>query len=361
VTRASRSSLSLRVPTPDGSLSAIGPEQFAAGDRAELAGDYVAAAAAYRAVSAVANDAFTAEAHFRLGRLSWRQGRFSAALAAFEQAQVLADRAGEVELGARIHNGIGAVHYARGDVEAARAAYDQALTTTRDVAMRGRIVLNLGVLESVAGRLDAAREHYERAHELFEKADDVDGLLLALHNRAMVEADLKSWSLADDSFRTLHERLAGSTDRELTAKTLVNHAEVLIELGALVDAVANCDRAMLLFQELGDEPSRGEALRWRARAHLRADRLSAAQTDALAALRIAVRAGARRLEAEAARDVGVVRLARGDRASASKDLTRALVLFTKLGAEREIEEVRTLLPRATPSRPPRRIDGAPTV
>lgn len=49
----------------------IGPEQLAAGERAETAGDYLAAAAAYRAVAAMPSDALVTEAYFRLGRVSW--------------------------------------------------------------------------------------------------------------------------------------------------------------------------------------------------------------------------------------------------------------------------------------------------
>jgi hypothetical protein len=49
----------------------IGPEQLAAGERAEAAGDYLTAAAAYRAVADVPDEALAAEAHFCLGRVTW--------------------------------------------------------------------------------------------------------------------------------------------------------------------------------------------------------------------------------------------------------------------------------------------------
>src|SRR5205085_4876264 len=112
----------------------IGPEQLAAGQRAETAGDYVAAAAAYTAVTAVADESLAVQAHFCLGRVSWRQGRFDAALKSFENARAIAARSGDVEFCARVDNGIGAVHYARGDYTSARQAYDAALTRTHDEA-----------------------------------------------------------------------------------------------------------------------------------------------------------------------------------------------------------------------------------
>jgi tetratricopeptide (TPR) repeat protein len=327
----------------------IGPEQLAAGERAEAAGDFLAAAAAYRAVSALLDESLAMEAHFRLGRVSWRQGRFPAALAAFEDARALASRVGDTELVARVNNGIGAVHYALGDYTAARHAYRAALDGTQDVGMHGKIVMNLGVIENIQGNLDEARGQYERARLLFEQSGDDESTMLALHNRGMVDADLGRWDDADDAFlRALALAMAGG-NREMTARTLVNRTEVLIARGSLDDAVAHCDRALSIYEDVSDEVGRGEALRWRARALGEAARYEAAEADATEAMLIAIRCGARLLEAESARDLGMIRIQLGDRAGATKELKRALALFTKLGAHRDAEDVRARMAGVTRS------------
>lgn len=328
----------------------IGPEQLATGERAEFAGDYVAAAAAYRAVSVVGDQSLAAEAHFRLGRVDWKQGRFVASLSAFENARALAARMADAELLARIDNGIGAVHYAVGEYDLARQAYGRALAATRDVAMRGKIVLNLGVIENIRGDMSEALAHYERAYVMFAECGDAASATLALHNRGMVQADLSLWDAADESFRAVLERAAACGDRELTARALVNRTEVLIERLALEEAIEHCDRALVIYQDVSDDVGRGEALRRRACALLRAARLGDALVDAQEAMRIAVRTGARLLEAESARELGLIQLASGDRARAAKQLKRSLALFTRLGAVREADEVRVLLPSSSPSR-----------
>src|SRR5215217_9556397 len=127
----------------------IGPEQLAAGERAEMTGDYLAAAAAYRAVAELPDETLAAEAHFCLGRVSWRQGRYDAALLAFESALVLAARAGQTELWASVENGIGTVHCARGEYASARRAYAASLARTANDGMRGKVILNLGVIENI--------------------------------------------------------------------------------------------------------------------------------------------------------------------------------------------------------------------
>jgi tetratricopeptide (TPR) repeat protein len=136
----------------------IGPEQLAAGERAEALGDYVSAAAAYRAVVDVPDVHLSARAQFCLGRVNWRQGRFDAALAAFRNSEALAEQAGDMELRARVANGIGAVHYARGDYTAARKSYALAESLTDDETMSGKILLNLGVIENIEGLRDLRAE-----------------------------------------------------------------------------------------------------------------------------------------------------------------------------------------------------------
>src|SRR5687768_1140419 len=118
-----------------------GPERLLAGERAEAAGDYLTAAAAYRAVIAIGDETLAAEGHFCLGRVTWRQGRFEAALLEFESALALATRLGDMELWARVENGIGAVHYARGEYASARRAYAASLARTADDGMRGKTIL----------------------------------------------------------------------------------------------------------------------------------------------------------------------------------------------------------------------------
>ena len=338
----------------------IGPEQLASGERAEAAGDFLAAASAYRAVTAVADESLAAEAHFRLGRVSWRQGRFTPALAAFEDARALAARIGDVELVARIDNGIGAVHYALGDYPAARQSYSAALEATREVGMHGKIVMNLGVIENIQGNLEEARARYERARQLFEQSGDEESAMLALHNRGMVDADLGRWDDADDAFLRALALAMSRGNREMVARSLVNRTEVLIERAALDDAIAHCDRALSIYEDVSDEVGRGEALRWRARARRAAARYEAAESDANEALLIAIRCGARLLEAESARDLAMIRIQLGDRSGAMKELRRAHALFTKLGAHREAAEVEIQMPRATPARSAGRISSDPS-
>ena len=327
-----------------------GSQQLLAGERAEAAGDYPAAAAAYRAVAAVPDEPLAADAHFRLGRVTWRQGRFDAALAEFEIALTLATRIGDTELWARVENGIGAVHYARGEYASARRAYAASLARTSDDVMRGKTILNLGVIENIEGNFENALEHYERAYRLLSRSGDVASAALALHNRGMVEADLRRWDAAESSYLAALTLATESGNREMIARTLVHRSGILVERGVLRDAIEQCDQALAIYADVADEVGRGEALRWRGHALGRAGELAAAERSTGEALQIAVRSGARLLEAEAARDLGIIRGMLGDVEGGEKLLRRAHALFVTLGVPREIEAIETQLRLSTPAR-----------
>lgn len=333
-----------------------GPERLAIGERAEVAGDYLSAAAAYRAVADHPDATLAAEARFCLGRVTWRQGRFDTALLEFESALALAGRAGATELWARIENGIGAVHYARGEYAAARRAYAAAFARTADDGMRGKIILNIGVIENIEGDFASALEHYRRAHELLTRTGDAASATLAVHNRGMVEADLHMWDAADASFLAAQSLATETGNREMVAKTLVNRSEVLVARGAVRDAIDHCDRALAIYADVGDEVGRGEALRWRGHALGIAGEPAAAERSTSEAMQIAARAGARLLEAEAARDLGIIRGMLADVEGGEKLLRRALALFTDLGVRREMEAIEAQLRLTTPARTFSRVD-----
>jgi tetratricopeptide (TPR) repeat protein len=317
--------------------------ELLAGERAESAGDYASAAAAYREVAADPEELTAAEARFRLGRVSWRQSRFEAALREFETAGALAARVQATELCARIANGIGAVHYARGNYLEARHAYSEARALTHDGAMLGKIILNLGVIANIEGDLEAARAHYEEAYRLFDSHGDRPSAALALHNRGMVEADQEQWENADRSFAGALDLATRDGDADLIARTLVNRSEVLAARGQMHEVIAHCDRALELFALQGDELGRGEALCWRARGGRLLGDLAMAERNATEAVQIASRCGARLLEAEANRELGEVKRARGSEDAARVLLQRALELFRELGSVRDVEAVERVL------------------
>jgi tetratricopeptide (TPR) repeat protein len=159
----------------------------------------------------------------------------------------------------------------------------------------------------------------------------------------MLHADLNNWDSADDTFRQCLELCEERGDRRMIANVLVNRSEVSCARERYDDAVAACDLAISITEELGAEVQRGEALRWKGYALARAGRLQAAEEASREAMRIGRRTHVKLLEAESTRDLGFGAVTRGDIPRARKWLERALELFETLGVSRDATEVREQL------------------
>lgn len=320
-----------------------GRDAITVGEAAELSGSFLDASAAYQAALADADESVVADAQFHLGRVCWRQGRYDEAVAYYEAARLIAMRLGDDELRARVENGIGVVHHARGALAQARASYAVALDFTHDDTQRGRILLNLGAVANIEGDLGSARMYYGKSRTVFQRTGFTRGEVSALHNLGMLEADEQRWVEADEAYRLCLELLESLGDRQGIATVLLNHSEIRCAQGDFADAIANCDLALSIYAEFGDDIGRGEALRWKGHALRQLGRFADADRALIDATRIAKRAQVTLLEAEASWELGISRHAQADIPGARAALERSHELFAALGARRELAEVSGLL------------------
>jgi tetratricopeptide (TPR) repeat protein len=309
---------------------------LAEGEAAEQRGDYVQAAAAYSQLAENPDRGTAAEGMFRLGRVDWRQARYAQALGWYEQARMAARDAGRRDLEARSENGIGAVHYSRGEYAQARASYQLAMELTDEPVLVGQIMLNLGVIANIEGNLESALWHYLRSRALFRDNGDRGGEALALHNLGMVHADREEWEAAADAYDQCLGLCEYMGNRPMIAKVLLNQAEVFVVREAYDRAVRNCALSMSIAVEMGDEVERGEAFRWQGYAYRKAGNAEAAERALTEAALVAQRFRVKLLEAEASREMWELKR-ENDPAAAARWRTRALGLFRELGAEREVE------------------------
>jgi tetratricopeptide (TPR) repeat protein len=309
--------------------------QLAQGGDAEGRGDFTEAVAAYTAALQDPDPHVVAEAHFRLGRAAWRQARYDDAIRLYERAIALAAQLGDPLIQASALNGIGAVHCERGEYAQARARYQAALDLAGDSPLRGKILLNLGVILNIEGDWPAALDLYRRAADTFAGVGDEVSQALALHNMGMVHADGRQWDEADRAFASCLEICDRHGDRQTAANVLLNRTELLVGRERLEEALSSSERALELFTQLGDEVGRAEALRWIGRVHAERGDLPAAERRLRETVRIAMRLQRPLLEAEACRDLGRLKRTEGDREESLKWLRRAHDRFVAVGAVKD--------------------------
>lgn len=323
----------------------VASDAIAKGEASELAGEYLDASAAYESALGDDDPLVVADAHFHIGRVRWRQSRYDDAVAHYEKARATAVELGADELRARIENGLGVVHHARGELAQARAAYSVALELTADATQRGRVLLNLGAIANIQGDYAEARTLYARSRALFQQTDYGRGEAMALHNLGMLSADLSLWDEADEAYQRCLDLLEIIGDKQFIATVLLNRTELSCARQRYEEGVANADLALSIYSELGDEAGRGDAFRWKGRALRLLNRHGDARRALEQAIRVAKRTQIPLLEAEATYDLGLSFASGEENAAARKTFERARVLFEELGAERDVEHVRDALSR----------------
>jgi tetratricopeptide (TPR) repeat protein len=319
--------------------------ELAAGEQAERVGDLGAAAAAFSHAAASDAAEVRARALVGLGRVAWRQTRLAEALEHYAAARFLAGELQALDILAEVENGVGAVHYARGEYDRARIAFRASFALTSDDRHRAKVALNLGVLANIAGDHREAQTQYQRSRRAFRRVGDRSGEAMAVHNLAMLRADRREWDDADRLYDECLTLAEAAGNRQLIADTLLNHAEVFCGTQRYEAAVALSERAMTLHDELGNLRGRGEALRWRGHAQVELGDFSAAGDSLAEAHGVAKTIRNALLEAEVARELGSLAERKGDPPAAAEWYRQSLALFEKLGAAADAHDLADRLER----------------
>jgi tetratricopeptide (TPR) repeat protein len=316
----------------------LGNSSIEAGELAEQRGEFLEAAGAYQTALEDPDPLVVALAHNSLGKLAWQQGQYDVAYAAFEKARAIALRHDSLDARARAEIGLGNVHYARGEYSKARDLYDSVQRFAVSPGVRGKVLLNLGILANIEADFAGADTNYRRAAKAFAEVGDGLGQAQSYHNLGMLHADRLEWDEADEAYAKALEFAGDTGHREMVGLVTMNRSELSCAMGRYEEAVRRCDEALAVFAEIGAEVLRGTTLRWKGRALRELGQYSPSERALTESMRIAHRAQAKLLEAEAMQELGATFALSGDRLTARKWMTRAHETFIALGATREVEE-----------------------
>ena len=188
----------------------IGSTLIGIGNVQYLQAEYDAAAATYRRalplLEAASDVGGVALARRGLGRVFAARGDLASALDLY--GKVLEDararRPPTMDVPATLES-IGELHYRLGNVDQARAAFDEARRLSddrQDLATAGRLFADLGLTELIAGKFDAALTAYTSSRARFEKAQLPDGVARAWVGAGFSLSALEKYQDAIDAYRT---------------------------------------------------------------------------------------------------------------------------------------------------------------
>lgn len=243
----------------------------------------------------------------------------------------------------RAVNMIGAAYFALGNMEAAIAAWSEALelaTRDDDMVMMAQATNNLATIANIEGRYEDALRQYRLALPMLQRLGQPYLLSQGYHNMAHTFRNLGNLDEADEHERRAIDYAHDARAPRVAAMGRTGRAEIALLRGDAALAETTARLAVEELKPLGDPPHEADAHRVVGVACAAQQRYD----DALAALDKALalaRAHGHALnEAEALRDRVPVRVRRGERALALADASASLAIFERLGAAAECEALR---------------------
>jgi putative nucleotidyltransferase with HDIG domain len=319
-------------------------ELYKEGEELAQAGLLEQALAAYTAADAAAAAAgeprVRANALRRAAFVHYRRHAYDAARELCRESRDIALAHAEFALAGEALNLMGVIGMSDSASDVTRETFVEALRIGgADPRLRGRIEQNLGILANIRGDLPGALVHYGRSLEAFRDAGEARWVALAYNNLGMVSADGGRWEDADRYYRQCLEAAEQLGDVYLRALALMNHTEVFLAWQQFEHARENAEAALVIFDQLGDKRHKSETYQVLGVVYRETGRAALAEARLTTAVALAAQAEAVLEEAEASRELALLRQQLGHNQDALRLLTTAHRLFKRLDARRDMVDV----------------------
>jgi putative nucleotidyltransferase with HDIG domain len=295
---------------------------------------------AVRLAGSSGEDAALVEALRRLGVVHHRRNEPARATELCRRSYCEAIELGDLVLAGEALNALAGFAFEAGETTAARGIYTNALALAASSApLRGRVEQNLGILACIRGDHQEAYDHYHRALEAFEGAEDERGSALAHHNLALIASRRGELDEAERRFEQSAAGAARAGDIHLEGLCELNRAEVCHARQQFGDAMRRAEAALDIFRRLGDQRARSDAYRVIGMVFRDTGCPALAEERLRTSITLALETGSLLCQAEASRELGRLHQSIGRNQEALTLLTAAHGLFQRLDARVDLVDV----------------------
>lgn len=246
----------------------------------------------------------------------------------------------------RAVNFAGAASFEQSDLEAASAAFAQALELGRidgDDLLVARATNNLAVIATIRSKHEDALGLYAIALPAYQRLGNVNGLAESYHNAAIALRKLHRLQEADDHELRAADFARQARNHHLVALILVGRAEISLVRGDAALAEATALRAANDLAAIPDPVRQADAIRLCGTARMALGKVNAAAEALDRAVDLATLHGNALIEAESRWARAQAHVARGQREAAIRDAERAASIFGQLDAPTELSMVSSWL------------------
>lgn len=180
-----------------------------------------------------------------IGRLECAQDNHGQAARFYQRSLALAEAEFDAASVTLACEGLGQIHIAGGRLQGAQSWFTRGLQdASTDLKLKGPLYLGLGAVERLRDHPDAAAEHIQQAHALFEQFGDEIGIIRALNERAQLDVLVERYDDALGNYREALARLHTSgADPQLEMTIRLNLCRLHYKRGRFPDAEDEMRRA----------------------------------------------------------------------------------------------------------------------
>jgi DNA-binding SARP family transcriptional activator len=244
---------------------------------------------------------------------------------------------------------IGSLHLAQQRLEAARQAFSEAaelFSAAGDDQGLALVISQIASLDRLNGRLDDATGHYERALSIFNTTKDQVAAAFALRSLAQVKLELNQHDAAKALLTDALQLVQAAHCGRVEAQVLHRLGETHMLTGDLLSAVDAFGLALAKVRELGDPIGEAYILQGMGVAKVRRGEFGDARGALQRSLELAGTTGERLVEAQALLGFCELALADGDPDQAGLVARQAADIFERIGAVLYAARALTLLGQA---------------
>lgn len=184
-------------------------------------------------------------------------------------------------------NAEAAVYQSRGELDRARKLYEEMLTISDDLRIRGIALQNLGSLAAISGDFHLAENHFVESFQCFQAGGYMRGVVFALNNYGRAALDRRADAIAHPVLDRAEALARDLMDLDLLAIVRINLAESYLRRGEIDRAQDLASAALGYFGNTSNHWRRLECLRLMGDIAVVQQRADSARNFFEAALRLA--------------------------------------------------------------------------
>lgn len=287
-----------------------------------------------------------ANAQLAIGEIYSRQAQWNLSINHLDEATKIFEGENDTRGTIQCQNILGTIQGDLGSLDQARLHFENALVELqriKDIALIGKVEINLGIIHSMQSNYDESLSYLKRAMINFERLNEIKRIAEIKQNIGIVFTRKKEYTLALKEFDESIEFSIRSNYLQNLGISYLSKAYVYANLKDFDLAEAFSNKAMEIAYRINDKLSIAEVYKIKGIINRNLDKPEASENSLLTSYRLNKELGNQLNLAETAYELGILFKQIGESEKANQYLIEALGYFRKINSKADIEDLEKLI------------------